>query len=671
MIKNSSQDHKYDALFEPMQIGSMTVPNRIILCAMGGTALVDDGKFNPTGKEFFMRCARSGVGLIIPGLSILSDKWGRPGWLDEYPEAFHGPLKEFMAQLHEETETKLVLQLGAGMGRGLRASYGLTLPYFNYHRAMIAPSELPNAFAPELLHREMTKDEIHKLVDVMINSAVLAKEAGCDGVEIHAVHEGYLLDQFAISAYNHRTDEYGGSLENRMRISIEMVRGIKEACGEDFPVLMRYSTASKTAGFNQSVLPGQDYTEWGRGLEESMSVVRMLEAAGVDAIDADNGTYDSWHWCHPPTYMPDACNLPEAAYIRNFCNIPVFVSGKMGNPETALAAVADKAVDAVAMARPFLADNDWCKKVREGRIDDIRPCIGCHNGCFGRLTSGKNVSCALNPECLQEDKYFIAPGESKKVLIVGGGIGGMEAARVAALRGFDVELYEQSSRLGGAFIAAAAMDFKEDDKILLKWYEKQMRDLNILVYLNTKADHELIKSRKPDEVIIATGAKNRTLPVPGADSSHVMDAKDYLTGDQQLCEHTVVVGGGLTGCEVAYSIAKQGKQVTIVEMQPDIINVPGICRANSNMLRDLLNFHNVTVYTGACLRKISQESVTITVNNEEIHVPADQVLLSIGYQPDALAIDPEDTAVHYVGDCTAVGNLLDVIWEAYETVQKL
>lgn len=665
-------DKKYDPLFEPMQIGTLTVPNRIVLCAMGGTALVEDGKFNETGREFFMKCAKDGVGLIIPGLSILTDKWGRPGWLDEDGDVFRGPLKEFLKELHEETDAKLILQLGAGMGRGLRANYGVTLPYFNYERAMIAPSELPNVFAPEMMHRAMTKDEIHKLVDVMINSAVLAKEAGCDGVEIHAIHEGYLLDQFAISNYNHRTDEYGGDLDNRLRISIEMVRGIKEACGEDFPVLMRYSVASKTAGLNKSVLPGEDYVEWGRGLEESITVIRKLEEAGVDAIDADNGTYDSWHWCHPPMYMPDGCNVPEAAYVRNFSNIPIFVSGKMGNPEVALNAVKNKQIDAVGLARPFLADNEWCSKVREGRIDDIRPCIGCHNGCFGRLTTGKNVSCALNPESLQEKKFFIEPAkEPKKVLVVGGGIGGMEAARVAALRGLDVELYEKTDRLGGVFVAAASMDFKEDDKKLLKWYEKQMNDLGVTYHLNTEVTDDMIMEKNPDTVIIATGSKSRVLSIPGSEDMKVLNASDYLLSDQELCENTVVIGGGLTGCEVAYSIAKEGKHVTIVEMMDEIIGAPGICRVNVNMLKDLLNYHNVDVYTGAGVQKMENGQVIIRKGEEEIKIPADQVIYSIGYTPEPLAMKESDIDVHYIGDCDGVGNLLTVIWSAYETVQNL
>lgn len=668
----NQQEHKYDALFEPFQVGTMTVPNRIVLCAMGGTALINDGKFNPGGKEFFLRCAKSGVGMIIPGLSILADKWGRPGWLDDYKDAFRGPLKEFMAQFHEETDSKMIMQLGAGMGRGLRANYGMTLPYFNYERAMIAPSELPNAFDPSLMHRAMTKEEIHKLVDVMINSAVLSKEAGCDGVEIHAIHEGYLLDQFAIANYNHRTDEYGGSLDNRLRISIEMIRGIKEACGEDYPVLMRYSVASKTAGLYKSVLPGQDYVEWGRGLEESMAVVRRLQAAGVDALDADNGTYDSWHWCHPPMYMPDACNLPEAAYIRNFCKIPVFVSGKMGNPDIALKAVASGAVDAVALARPFLADPDWAKKVRENRIDEIRPCIACHNGCFGRLTSGKNVSCALNPESLQESKFQILPAkEKKKVMVVGGGIGGMEAARLCAMRGFDVELYEKTDKLGGAFIAAASMDFKEDDRKLLKWYEKQMKDLEIPLHFGVAVDEELVREKNPQVVLIATGAVKKQLPIPGADGANVVDAKDYLEEKREPREHTVVIGGGLTGCEVAYYVAKQGKQVSVVEMQPDIMNVPGLCRANSGMLRDLLAFHHVDIYTSAGVQEIGEHEVVISHNGAKVSLPADQVILSVGYNPEPLPVHIPGIQVHEIGDCTGVGNLLHVIWGAYETVQNL
>lgn len=670
----SNIDHRFDPLFQPMQIGSLTVPNRIILCAMGGTAPIVDNLYNKNPEKFYLNCAKNGVGLIIPGLSILTDKWGRPGWLDEAGDVFRGPLKDFMCQLHEETDAKFILQLGAGMGRGLRANFGLTLPYFNYSNAMVAPSDgLPNVFDPTLKHRALTKDEINKLVDVMINSAELAKEAGCDGVEIHAIHEGYILDQFAIANYNHRTDEYGGSLENRLRISTDMISGIKKRCGDAYPVLMRYSVASKTAGFNKSVLPGEDYVEWGRGLEESVSVVRLLEKAGLDALDCDNGTYDSWHWAHPPTYMPQGCNIPEAAYIKNFTKMPVFVSGKMGDPEVALDAVATGKVDAVALARPILTDNEWASKVREGRVDDIRPCIGCHNGCFGRLTRGLNVSCALNPVSLQEDKFTLNPApSSKKVIVAGGGVGGMEAARLCKMRGMDVALYEATDHLGGAFRAAATPEFKDDDRKLLAWYAKQLKDLEVPVYLNTPVDNALVEREKADVVIVATGSVKKRIPIPGFDSAHVCDAKEYLLENREIGDNVVVVGGGLTGCEVAYSIAlEKGKKVTMIEMMPDILQVFDLCKVNSWMLRDLLKFHNVTVHTSAAMKEIGKDYIKFEKDGELHVIPADSVIMAAGYNPTPVEITVPGVESYVIGDADHIANLLNSVWGAAEVVNKL
>lgn len=668
-----SDGQKYAPLFQPLQVGALTIPNRIVLCAIGGTALIDNGQFNPTPLDFFMRCAKGGAGLIIPGLTLLSDKWGRPGWLDEAADAFRGPLKEYLCRFHGETDSKLILQLGAGMGRGLRANFGVTLPYFNYHNAMVAPSEgLPNVFAPDMKHRALSRDEIKKLVDVMVRSAVLAKEAGCDGVELHAIHEGYLLDQFALAALNHRTDEYGGSLENRLRISTEMIQGIKAACGKDFPVLMRYSTASKTAGINRSVLPGEDYTEWGRNLEESISVVRILEEAGVDALDVDNGTYDSWHWCHPPTYMPEACNLPEAAYIKNFCHVPVFVSGKMGDPDIALKAVSNGLVDAVALARPFLADNDWAKKVKAGNVDDIRPCIGCHSGCFGRLTTGKNVSCALNPVSLQEKQYDLTPASSgRKVMVIGGGIGGMEAARLCALRGLDVALYEQSDRLGGVFQAAAAPVFKKDDKDLLRWYEKQLCDLNIPVHINTAATRELVLRENPETVLIATGAHSVRPPIPGISNPIVREAKDYLLNRNIRNEQVVVIGGGLTGCETAYDLALQGNRVSVIELRSEIMKAGDVCAVNRNMLKDLLNFRQVCVHTDTEVIEITDSGIRIACRGAESFLPADSIILAAGFRPTEFSLDVPGIAVYKIGDCAQPGNLLTAIWGAADTVASL
>jgi 2-enoate reductase len=659
---------KYDPLFTPFRIGSVTVKNRIVMCAMGGTALIENGRFNENVREFFLTRAKAGVGLIIPGLSLVTDKWGRGGWLDEAEDAFLGPMKEFVDEIHQY-DTKIFFQIGAGMGRGVRANYAITLPDFNYHNAMVAPSDgLPNAFCPEMLHRGLHRDEIKKIVDVFVNSAELAQKAGIDGIEIHAVHEGYLLDQFAISSLNFRTDEYGGSLENRLRFTTEIIQGIKDRCGADYPVIVRYSVASKMRGLNKGALPGEAYEEYGRSLEESPAVARLLESAGCDALDVDNGSYDAWYWAHPPVYMPYGCNLPEAAYLKYFVNIPIICSGRMEDPDTALNAIVNEQVDGIGIARQLLADPEWCLKIKNEDLKNIRPCIACHNGCFGRLTSGKNVSCAINPVALQEDTYRITPAQKKKhVVVVGGGIGGMEAARVCALRGHHVSLYEKTDQLGGVFIAAAAPSFKEADKKLINWYTEQISKLNIDVYLNEELTTEKLNNIQADAVIIATGARERTLDIPGADSDKVISAVDFLLDRKTVGDSIAVIGGGLTGCEIACILGEKGKQVTILEIQEDILKVPGLCKANSDMLREMIRYLNIRVMTGARVNEITGDGVTIQVNGQDEVLAVDTVITSIGYTSSNETLKIKDgIPVYTIGDAAEVGNLLSTVWSAYD-----
>ena len=283
-------------------------------------------------------------------------------------------------------------------------------------------------------------------------------------MEIHAVHEGYLLDQFAIANTNFRDDCYGGTLENRLRFATDIIRGIKEECG-DYPVAVRYSVVSKMKGFNRGALPEEEYEEFGRDYQESIRAAKILEEAGCDMLDADNGSYDAWYWAHPPVYMKKACNLEDCAFLRRHVSIPVVCAGRMDDPQVAAEAINKGQIDGIGIARQFLADAEWVSKLRQGHAEQIRPCIACHNGCLGRLVEGEGLSCALNPACMQERKYAVTAAEQKRnVLVAGGGIAGMEAARVCAMRGHKVMLCEKSDRLGGAFIAAAAPSFKEDDK---------------------------------------------------------------------------------------------------------------------------------------------------------------------------------------------------------------
>ncbi|NLV50800.1 MAG: FAD-dependent oxidoreductase [Clostridiales bacterium] len=674
----------YESLFTPLKIGSVTIKNRVVLCAMGGTAPFSFmGGFNEKIRDYYIERCKGNVGLIIPGVTGVI---GRDGPLYEEQEIFLGPVRKLMKEIHSYG-TKYFLQLGAGFGRASFVFPGM--PEDIARKMHTAPSDgLPNVWDPSVKHRGLTEKEIADIIDAFGKTAALCKEAGIDGVEIHAVHEGYLLDQFAISNTNHRTDKYGGSLENRLRFATDIIREIKKTCGADYPVSVRYSVTSKMRGFNQAALPGEAYEEFGRSMEESPAAARILQAAGADMLNADNGSYDSWFWAHPPVYMPLSCNLPEVSYIKNFVDIPVICAGRMENPETAAKAVENGLIDGVGVARQFLADPHWLNKARAGKTEDIRPCIACHNGCFP-MTRYKGVSfsargmarCALNPAAMDEAAWELKPAlKQKKIAVAGGGIGGMEAARLLTLRGHNVTLFEKSPSLGGVFTAAAAPSFKEKDKQLLEWYSKQIRDLNVDVRLGTEATPALLAGF--DEVIVATGSAPRRLRVPGADGPAVMEAADYLLGQPITGKTVVVIGGGLTGCEIAYDLALKGNKAVIVEMQDDILKVDGLCAANSNMLREIIRYYDIDVHLENTLMSISEApqgaSVVIKgAGGELTELKADQVVMSVGYVSQAslkdelIAAGRDESTIHVVGDAGTVGNLNTVIYSAYETAYAI
>ena len=310
-------------------------------------------------------------------------------------------------------------------------------PFLNVDYITASASATPNRWYPECKSRPLTVEEIHEMVDAFAKTAKLLQDAGVDGVEIHAVHEGYLLDQFTLANMNYRTDEYGGSFENRYRFAVEIVQAIKAVCGKDFPVALRYSVVSKTKGFGQGAVPGEEFTEFGRDMAESERAIKYLEDAGYDMFDCDNGTYDAWYWAHPPVYMPENCNLPEVEHIKNFTTKPVVCAGKM-DPAKAAEEIAAGRLDAVGIARQNLVDPEWVNKILEDRVEDIKPCINCHNACFSfnKSEGTPNMQpmddslhlarCALTPSTMQHNKYKIVPTRKpKKVAIIGGGIAGL------------------------------------------------------------------------------------------------------------------------------------------------------------------------------------------------------------------------------------------------------
>ena len=686
-------DAKYDALFTPWKVGNVEIKNRIVMCPMGGTSLfgwfeLTGCKFDKEAAKLFMERAQNNVGLIIPGIAPLRDTfWGK--WLWQNPKMFED-LKEFMDEIHK-TGAKVFIQLTAGMGRSWaitelvaplhknKFTRALIKPVLDTSHELASPSPLPSRWDPEITTPEMTIEQIHEIIEAFAKTAKLCKDAGVDGVEVHAVHEGYLLDQFTMEWTNHRTDEYGGSFENRYRFPVEVVQAIKAACGEDFPVSLRYSVESKVKGFRSGAVPGEEYTEVGRNMEESEKAAKYLQDAGYDMLNADNGTYDSWYWAHPPMYMPQNCNLESVAHIKKFVDIPVVCAGRM-EPDVGAEAVASGKIDGVGIARQFLTDPEWITKLIEDRLEDIKPCICCHSGCFNFSSSKGKANtqdltdtmglarCALNPETMQSKKYHLTPAKkSKKVAVIGGGIGGMESALVLAKRGHKVTLYERSGELGGVFIAAAAPSFKEKDKALIAWYRRELTKYpSIEVVLDTEVTD--ISTLDADEVIIATGSTANRIPVPGIEKG--IQAVDFLLGKAPVGENVTIIGGGLTGCEIAYELYLQGKKPTIVEMQDDLITTKGICLANTSFLRDFLNANQVPVHleTKLCLIKDGAVEVADKDGNH-FDIPADSVIISAGYRPAPLA--PKAKNVHIVGDAASVGNLRTVIWGAWDVCMKI
>lgn len=683
-------EQRLEPLFTPWKIGNCEIKNRVVLTSMGGTNLLgwmEINHFDKAGAKFIMEVAKNNCGLVLPGCQpVYNPMLGQ--WLHKKKKMYKD-LAKWMPEFHK-TGAKLFIQLTAGFGRSFtidhlmetlftnKALNVLSKPIMNLDKITAAPSPSPNRWSDKVPSREMTKEEIQEFITAFGKTAKLLKDAGVDGVEIHAVHEGYLLDQFTLKYVNKRTDEYGGSFENRYRFAAEIVKEIKKTCGDDFPVSLRYSVESKTKGFREGALPGEEYTEVGRDMEESEKAAKYLQDAGYDMLNCDNGTYDAWYWAHPPIYMPENCNLEDVAHIRKFVDIPVVCAGRM-DPRVAADAVKEGKIDGAGFARPFLADQAWVTKLMNGQEDDIRPCILCHNGCFN-MCHYKGVAndqdlwdslhlarCAVNAETMQWEKHKIVPTKSPKTVhIIGGGIGGMEAARVLKLRGHNPIIHEKADTLGGTFIAASAESYKGKLRELLNWYKKQMADLQIEVHLNENI--ESVEQFKGSPVIVATGSTARVLrSVPG--NEKMIEACDYLTGTP-VGETVAVIGGGLTGCEIAYELALQGKKPVIVEMKDDLISQKGVCLANSSYLREWFALHKVPVYLETTLQTVEDGKIICKdKEGKAVEIACDSVISSAGYIANPLT--KAGGNVHLVGDCLQVGNLRTVVWRAYEVAMKI
>ncbi|MDR0880457.1 MAG: FAD-dependent oxidoreductase [Clostridioides sp.] len=667
---------KYKDLFSPIKIGKCEIPNRFFMAPMGAVGMADvTGAYNDKGIEYYTRRARGGTGLIITGITKGESKveyMATPGiaTLGVNNAAFMQTAAVMCERVHAYN-SKIFLQIGFGFGRVMIP------PAIEAGAGKVAPSKISNRWNPTIIHDEMTTEEVEQVIKSMVEDAAVAKAAGFDGVEVHAVHEGYLLDQFTLEIFNQRTDKYGGSFENRYRAAVEIIKGIKKVCGEDFPVSLRYTAKSFIKGIRQGGLPGEEFEELGRDMEEGVEAAKHLVEAGYDALNVDCGTYEGWYWNHPPMYFEDGMYLEYAKKVKEAVDVPVMVAGRMDNPDLAIESLHNGSLDMVGLGRPLLADADLPEKIRRGHIDDIRPCLSCQDGCLGKLAHGQPISCAVNPACGNENAYALTTTDCpKNVLVVGGGIAGMEAARVLALRGHKPTVVEASGSLGGALIAGGMANFKNKDHKLMNWYIKQLKDLDIEIKMNTKADLEMIEDDKYDVAIIATGATPIDIKLQGNDKVKVVNATEALLDIDKITGDVAIIGAGLVGAEAGLWMAQRGNKVTIVEMTEQLFGgMDGMCFANYDMLKDLLKFNNVEILTGTKAERVDEEGLVVkTKDGVEKTIKADNIITAVGYNSDNALYEEAkfvDKEIHLIGDSKNVHNIMYAVWDAFEVARHI
>ena len=657
------QQFAYPHLFTPWKVGSVTIKNRYVMAPMGAEQLYGTkGEFTDLACDYFCERARSGFGLLMTGGRWTDndiDQFTRPSVLTD-PWWFQRHGLHLTDRVHAYG-AKMFVQVSLGLGRNAAGC--------------CTASGTPNMVRPKEMTRALTTDEIKRKIENVVNAAALMKKCNFDGVEVHSLHGGHLLDLLALSLTNQREDEYGGSLENRLRACREIVEGIKQVCGSNFPVSIRIALKSFMKGLHQPTLYGEE--EAGRTLEEGLEIARLLESYGYDMLNVDVGEPDSSFWIQPTIYSKRGTWLEFSEKAKQVVSIPVICGGWLHDPKLAEEAVADGKVDAVILGRASLADPAIVQKIATGNEASVRPCIGCYMGCLGKVFSGAETSCAVNPAAGRPKEYALQKTtEPKRVFVVGGGVAGMEAARVCALRGHDVSIFEKSDHLGGLLVPAGTHEFKRDIARLNTWYQHELQKLNVPVHLNTNVTPEFIRQDVPDVVLLAVGSRPVVPPLPGIQDEKVCTAVDALERHLPLGQRIVIIGGGLVGCESAIDFAQQGKDVAIVEMMPELL--PGGKTPNmvSQHIHALLDDLHVRQLTGTKLLSVTKEGVQIApASGGDVQtLAADSVVLSIGMRPlesMAASLYGCGAEVFEIGDGRAARDILSAVWDAYEVARAL
>lgn len=644
----------YEKLFTPFKIGNMEVKNRIGISPMGTNSAFVNGRKDAQEIDYFIERAKGGAGIIYMGCQMLNERIAQgsmEGYLDTYTVL---PSLTSVCDGVHRYGAKIVCQLSPGTGRNAFPD--------TYGNPPISASALPSVFNPEILCHALTKEEIAEMMEGFKFSAGVAKDAGYDAIEIHA-HAGYLIDQFMSPVWNKRTDEYGGSPENCARFAKDIIEAIKSVVGDSMPVIFRISLDHRFKG--------------GRTMEDSMKLLKVLEAAGVDAFDIDAGCYETLDYIFPPAYLGEACMEYVCEEARKTVNVPLINAGTH-NPDTALALIESGNADFVNMGRALIADPELPKKLLEGRPEDIRPCLRCNEYCIGRIWNRHTkLSCAVNPQAMEEVRFAIQKSENpKNVVVIGGGPGGMEAARVAAIEGHKVTLFEKNSKLGGVMGDICTAQFKQNIKKLTRWYELQLSKLNVDVRLNTEITGDEDILAKCDNIIIGCGAKPLTLPIPGIDGSNVITMLDAHKNPELIKgDNIVVCGGGASGCDGALEMASEmGKKVTIVEMLPECGK--DVFFINKITLFNRLAESGVQLMTNTKVVSIDETGLTVEKADKTTEkLEADTIISAFGMKADLTTVkavkEKYHTKTRVIGDSNRLGKIGEAIRDGFYAATSL
>ncbi len=643
-----------EKLFTPIRLGKLEVRNRIVCPPLVTGYGTPSGEVTDGHLKWYETFARGGTGLIVVEFAyVCPDGAAGPDHLGIWHDGLIPGLHRLTDRIHA-FGAMVAVQLGHA-GRQTASAFIGGIP-------TLAPSAISCPLREPILHetpKELSVEEIEEIVGQFSDAARRAKEAGFDGVELHGAH-GYLISGFMSAYSNKRHDAYGGDLQGRMRFPLEIIGRIKREVGQDYPVGFRFS--------------GDEHVPDGRTIAESRRVARLLEAAGVDWLHVSAGVYGSFWSLIPPYGVEEGVNVPEAAAIKEVVGIPVITVGRIKSPEIAEEILRENKADMVALGRQLICDPDWPLKTAAGQLDDIRPCIGCTQGCINRqIVEGKPSSCIYNPEAGWQGESMTRAEVQKTVLIAGGGPGGLEAARVAALRGHKVRLLEKDGKVGGRFSLACVGPFKQEFALAIKWLFGQVSKLGVKVELNREVTPEVVKEIDPDVLIVATGAVAQMPAIPGIDRQGVVFGEDVLAGKATMGANVAVIGGGGVGTEVADFMAQRGKKVTLVEMMPEIGPPTGISVIVTQALMPRLLRNGVEVKVGWTAKEIIDGGIVISKDGgEEVITGIDQVIVATGLKPTnelATRLEGKVPEIYVIGDARAPRTAFEATHEAAEVAR--